>query len=89
MPPMYLPAHFLLDGPGRQPAHSLNWAQIRCPGQGVVLVMAVQPASERVSGVFQRYEEDAAQYRGGMETYLPIPVSALHGFTVSSFFAAG
>jgi hypothetical protein len=51
--------------------------------------MAIQPASERVSSVFQRYEEDAAQYRGGMGTYLPIPVSALHGFTVSSLFAAG
>lgn len=27
IPPMYLPTHFPLDGPGRRAAHGFNWAQ--------------------------------------------------------------
>uniref|UniRef100_A0A0A9DTT4 Uncharacterized protein n=1 Tax=Arundo donax TaxID=35708 RepID=A0A0A9DTT4_ARUDO len=73
MPPMYMPGHFPLDGPGRQPAHNFNWAQVRSPGQGVAAVMPLKPASERASGVLQRYGEDAPRYRGGTGTYLPTP----------------
>lgn len=32
IPPLYLPAHFPLDGPGRRAAHGFNWAQVRGPG---------------------------------------------------------
>ncbi|XP_062201645.1 uncharacterized protein LOC133904152 [Phragmites australis] len=74
MPPMYMPGHFPLDGPGRQPAHNFNWAQVRSPGHGVTPVIPLQPASERASGVFQRYGEDAPRYRGGTGTYLPTPM---------------
>ncbi|XP_062204943.1 uncharacterized protein LOC133906989 isoform X2 [Phragmites australis] len=73
MPPMYLPGHFPLDGPGRQPAHTFNLGQVRSPGQGVAPVIPLQLASERDSGVFQRYGEDAPRYRGGTGTYLPTP----------------
>ncbi|XP_034573053.1 uncharacterized protein [Setaria viridis] len=73
MPPMYLPGHFPLNGPATQPAHRFNWAQVRSHGQGVVPVTPLQPTSERASGVFQRYGEDAPRYHGGTGTYLPTP----------------
>ncbi|WOK98444.1 hypothetical protein Cni_G07156 [Canna indica] len=73
VPPLNLQGRIPCDGQGRPISANLNLTQVIGYGPRLLPMMPLQSVSDRVSGGFQRYGEEAPRYRGGTGTYLPNP----------------
>lgn len=70
-PPIYLPSLYPWDGPGKLLSSDLHYPQMTGHNPLLVPIMPFQPGSDRASGVFQDYADEAPRYRGGTGTDLP------------------
>ncbi|RWW37990.1 hypothetical protein BHE74_00056820 [Ensete ventricosum] len=70
-PPISFPSHYPWDGPGKLLPSDLHYTQMAGHNPLLVPVMPFQPGSNRASGVFQDYADEAPRYRGGTGMYLP------------------
>ncbi|KAJ4815396.1 PAP/OAS1 substrate-binding domain superfamily [Rhynchospora pubera] len=74
VPPMLLQTHFPSEG-ARPMSGNVNATPVMGYGPRLIPVMPFQSGPERVSGVAQRFGEEAPRSRVGTGTYLPNPVA--------------
>ncbi|KAK1275071.1 hypothetical protein QJS04_geneDACA004126 [Acorus gramineus] len=85
MPPVYLQGNVLWNGTGRPfPVDGKFPGQLMNYGPQFVPITSIQPAPNRLSGVYQHQRNDVRRYHGGTGTFLPNPKASFRDRQSSS-----